>query len=457
LEEETERNLFGTDGVRGTANLKPLTPEMMVRLGKAIAAILKDGTVTRRHRIVIGKDTRLSGYMLEQAMASGICSMGVDVLLVGPLPTPGIAFITSGMRADMGVVISASHNPFQDNGIKVFSRDGFKLPDDVEKRIEDLMESEALDRMCPTAERIGKAFRVDDARGRYIQFLKGTFPPDMTLDGMHIALDCANGAAYATAPPVLEELGAKVYPIAVEPDGQNINLNCGSLHPEVVAEEVKRVKADIGIALDGDADRVVFVDEHGNVVDGDGIMAVCAMDMLAAGRLKRNTIVATVMSNIGLERVLERAGGKVVRTRVGDRYVVEKMRTEGYNFGGEQSGHLIYLDHTTTGDGMIGALQILAVMLKTRKPLSELAAVLEKCPQCQKNIPVREKKPFDQMPEVTKAIRRVEQTLGNDGRVLVRYSGTELKARILVEGLDTRLIEELTNIIAEAIQRDIGI
>ena len=457
MEEETERNLFGTDGVRGTANLKPLTPEMMVRLGKAIAAILKDGTVTRRHRIVIGKDTRLSGYMLEQAMASGICSMGVDVLLVGPLPTPGIAFITSGMRADMGVVISASHNPFQDNGIKVFSRDGFKLPDDVEKRIEDLMESEALDRMCPTAERIGKAFRVDDARGRYIQFLKGTFPPDMTLDGMHIALDCANGAAYATAPPVLEELGAKVYPIAVEPDGQNINLNCGSLHPEVVAEEVKRVKADIGIALDGDADRVVFVDEHGNVVDGDGIMAVCAMDMLAAGRLKRNTIVATVMSNIGLERVLERAGGKVVRTRVGDRYVVEKMRTEGYNFGGEQSGHLIYLDHTTTGDGMIGALQILAVMLKTRKPLSELAAVLEKCPQCQKNIPVREKKPFDQMPEVTKAIRRVEQTLGNDGRVLVRYSGTELKARILVEGLDTRLIEELTNIIAEAIQRDIGI
>ena len=430
---------------------------MMVRLGKAIAAILKDGTVTRRHRIVIGKDTRLSGYMLEQAMASGICSMGVDVLLVGPLPTPGIAFITSGMRADMGVVISASHNPFQDNGIKVFSRDGFKLPDEVEKRIEDLMESEALDLMCPTAERIGKAFRVDDARGRYIQFLKGTFPPDMTLDGMHIALDCANGAAYATAPQVLEELGAKVYPIAVEPDGQNINLNCGSLHPELVAKEVNRVKAHIGIALDGDADRVVFVDEHGAVVDGDGIMAICAMDMLAAGRLKRNTIVATVMSNIGLERVLERAGGKVVRTRVGDRYVVEKMRAEGYNFGGEQSGHLIYLDHTTTGDGMIGTLQILAVMLKTGKPLSELAAVLEKCPQCQKNIPVREKKPFDQMPEVTKAIRRVEQTLGNNGRVLVRYSGTELKARILVEGLDTKLIEEMTNIIAEAIQRDIGI
>ena len=430
---------------------------MMVRLGKAIAAILKDGTVTRRHRIVIGKDTRLSGYMLEQAMASGICSMGVDVLLVGPLPTPGIAFITSGMRADMGVVISASHNPFQDNGIKVFSRDGFKLPDEVEKRIEDLMESEALDLMCPTAERIGKAFRVDDARGRYIQFLKGTFPPDMTLDGMHIALDCANGAAYATAPPVLEELGAKVYPIAVEPDGQNINLNCGSLHPELVAKEVNRVKAHIGIALDGDADRVVFVDEHGNVVDGDGIMAICAMDMLAAGRLKQHTLVATVMSNIGLERVLERAGGKVVRTRVGDRYVVEKMRAEGYNFGGEQSGHLIYLDHTTTGDGMIGTLQILAVMLKTGKPLSELAAVLEKCPQCQKNIPVREKKPFDQMPEVTKAIRRVEQTLGNNGRVLVRYSGTELKARILVEGLDTKLIEEMTNIIAEAIQRDIGI
>lgn len=456
METATGRSLFGTDGVRGTANIKPLVPEIMVRLGKSIAAILKGGKSKRRHRIVIGKDTRLSGYMLEQAMASGICSMGVDVLLVGPLPTPGIAFMTSGMRADAGVVISASHNPYEDNGIKVFARDGFKLPDEIEYRIEQLMESDELDKMCPTASGIGKAFRVDDAKGRYIQYLKGTYPNEMTLDGFKIALDCANGAAYATAPHVIEELGAKVYELGVEPDGENINHNCGSLHPEVVAAEVKRVGADLGIALDGDADRVVFVDENGEVVDGDGIMAICAADMINSNKLRKNTVVATVMSNIGLERALNPIGGQVVRTQVGDRYVVEKMRAEGYNFGGEQSGHLIYLDYSTTGDGMIGALQILAVMNKLQKPLSELAKILEKSPQCLKSIFVSEKKPMCDMPEVEKAIRLAEDRLGKEGRILVRYSGTELKARILVEGPDAAMILEITDGIAEVITKTIG-
>ncbi len=455
MDNNFERNLFGTDGVRGTANLKPLTPETMVTLGKAVAAVFRNKD-NRRHRIVIGKDTRLSGYMLEQAMASGICSMGADVLLVGPLPTPGIAFITSGMRADAGVVISASHNPFEDNGIKVFARDGFKLPDEMEHHIEELMGSEELDRMCPTASEIGKAFRVDDAKGRYIQFLKGTFPQELTLDGIKIALDCANGAAYSSAPHVLEELGAKVYETGVEPDGENINLDCGSLHPEVVAGLVKQKGAHIGIALDGDADRVVFVDENGEVVDGDGIMAICALDMLQSNRLQYNTLVATVMSNIGLDRLIESAGGKVVRTQVGDRYVVDAMKTNGYNFGGEQSGHLIYLDYTTTGDGMIGALQILAVMLKTGKSLSELASLLEKAPQCHKNIAVCEKRPLESMPSVARVIREVEQKLGKEGRVLVRYSGTELKARILVEGPDISMIEKMSDKIAEALNRELS-
>lgn len=451
------RQLFGTDGVRGTANIYPLVPETMVRLGKAIAAIFKSEAKHGRHKVVIGKDTRLSGYMLEQAMASGICSMGVDVLLTGPMPTPGIAFITSGMRADAGVVISASHNPFEDNGIKIFCRHGFKLPDEQEKQIEELMASDKLDKMAPTHSGIGKAFRVDDARGRYIQFLKSTFPSELTLDGVKIALDCANGAAYATAPLVLEELGARVYSIGVEPDGENINLNCGSLHPEVVAEEVKKHDAHIGIALDGDADRVVFVDEKGNVVDGDDIMAICAIEMLKENRLKSNTLVATVMSNLALDKLLCSKGGKVVRTQVGDRYVVEKMRAEGYNFGGEQSGHLIYLDYTTTGDGTIGALQILAAMIRSGKSLSELASILKKYPQVQCNVKVRERIPFEQLPTVCSAIRDAEQKLGPDGRVLVRYSGTELKARILLEGPDKGSLDTLAQQITQAIQSCLGV
>ncbi len=365
-----EKKLFGTDGVRGVANIHPMTTEMAMQLGRAAAYVFKDGQ--RRHRIVIGKDTRLSGYMIENALVAGICSMGVDVLLIGPLPTPGIAFITSSMRADAGVVISASHNAYQDNGIKFFSRDGFKLPDEMELKIEELIFSKKIDSLRPIASEVGKAFRIDDAQGRYIVFLKNAFPRDLDLNGLRIVLDCANGAAYKVAPAVLEELGAEVIPLGVSPNGTNINAGCGSLHPQVIAEAVREHRAHLGIALDGDADRVIFVDEFGNEVDGDHIMAICATDMIERGTLAQNTLVATVMSNMGLDIAMRRAGGKIVKTAVGDRYVVEEMRRCGYNLGGEQSGHMIFLDHNSTGDGIVSALQVLAIMQRSEKPLSQL-------------------------------------------------------------------------------------
>lgn len=449
-----KRKLFGTDGVRGVANVEPLTPETVVRLGKAIAQAFKNGP--GRHKILIGKDTRLSGYMLEQALASGICSMGVDVLLVGPLSTPGIAFLTAGMRADAGVILSASHNSFEDNGIKIFTPQGFKLADEVESRIEDLVFSSELDKMAPTAAGVGKAFRIDDARGRYIQFLKSTFPPNMTLDGYTIALDCANGAAYKVAPLIFEELATNVHAVGVEPNGENINLNCGSLHPELVRKLVLDTGADLGIALDGDADRVVFVDEKGNDVDGDHIMAICAMDMQERGTLKNNTLVATVMSNMGLELAMQEAGINMVRTQVGDRYVVEEMLANGYNFGGEQSGHLIFLDYSTTGDGMIGALQILAVMKKTGKPLSELASVMTKYPQVLVNVKVRGKVDLETIPKVKSAIDDARSDMGEQGRVVVRYSGTEPKLRIMVEGLDQSKIKAMADSIADEVRAAIG-
>jgi phosphoglucosamine mutase len=354
------RKLFGTDGVRGVANTYPMTTEMAMQIGRAIAFLVKD--MKHDHRIVIGKDTRLSGYMIENALASGICSMGVNVLLVGPLPTPGIAFITTSMRADAGVVISASHNPFQDNGIKIFSRKGFKLPDEQEAGIEDLIFSKKMDALRPVAEEVGKASRIDDAKGRYIVFLKNTFPKRFTLDGIHIVLDCAHGATYAVAPHVFEELGAKVTKIGVSPDGKNINHECGALYPQIMADMVKKHDADLGIALDGDGDRLIIADEQGNVVDGDKIMAICAAEMLERGKLSHNTLVATVMSNMGLEVAMQRLGGRLVRTQVGDRYVVEEMLRNDYNFGGEQSGHLIFLKHNTTGDGILAALQLLVAM-----------------------------------------------------------------------------------------------
>ena len=454
------RMLFGTDGVRGVANVHPMTAEMAMQLGRALAHVVRSGP--HRHRIVIGKDTRLSGYMLEQAIASGICSMGVDVMLTGPLPTPGIAFITESMRADAGVVISASHNPYQDNGIKFFSRDGFKLPDQVELRIERLVldgaspEAADFNGLRPTANRIGKAKRVDDAIGRYVVFLKSLFPRDLTLEGLTVVVDCAHGAAYQVAPAVFEELGAKVVAVNVAPDGRNINHACGAVHPEGMARAIQRHRAHLGLALDGDADRVILADERGRVVDGDAIMALVGRALLASRQLAKKTVVATVMSNLGLEAALRPLGGKVVRTAVGDRYVVEAMRRHGYNFGGEQSGHLIFLDHVTTGDGVAAALNVLAVMKREGKTLSELAGCFTPFPQVLINVPVRERRPVSQLPTVATAVASVEKALGKQGRVLVRASGTENKLRVLVEGPDKKRIQAHADRIAAEIKRALG-
>ena len=449
------KRLFGTDGVRGVANKEPMTAEMALKLGRAIAYVFKKQP--HRHRIVIGKDTRLSGYMLESALVAGVCSMGVDALLVGPLPTPGIAFVTTSMRADAGVVISASHNPYQDNGIKFFSRDGLKLPDAMELEIEDFFYSDSKDPgHRPTASEVGKAFRVDDAIGRYIVFAKNTFPTELSLEGLKIAVDCANGAAYKVAPLVFSELGAEVIPLCTKPDGENINDGCGALYPENVATAVRESGADIGIAIDGDGDRCIMVDEKGEVVDGDHIMAVCAVEMLKEGTLKKKTLVATIMSNSGLEEAIERAGGRVVRTTVGDRYVVEEMLRGGYNLGGEQSGHVVFLDHTTTGDGIISALQVLKAMVRTGKPLSELAGVMRPYPQVLVNVKVREKKELSELPDVSRTLKSVEERLGGRGRAFIRYSGTEALARITVEGRSEEEIQELAGEIASVLRKDIG-
>ena len=450
-----EKKLFGTDGVRGIANIEPMTTEMAMQLGRAAAYVFKKDK-DRRHRVVIGKDTRLSGYMIENALVAGICSMGVDVLLVGPLPTPGIAFITNSMRADAGVVISASHNAYQDNGIKFFSADGFKLPDDVELQIEDLILNNRLDDLRPVADDVGKAYRIDDAIGRYIVYLKNTFPRDLDLQGLRIVLDCAHGAGYKVAPAVLEELGAEIITIGVKPNGTNINDGCGSLHPEVMAEKVREYRADLGIALDGDADRVIFVDEKGLEVDGDHIMAICGTEMIKQGALNKKTIVATVMSNMGLDIAMKKVGGKVVRTGVGDRYVVEEMRKEGYNLGGEQSGHMIFLDHITTGDGILSALQVLAILQRSSQPLSELAKVMTSLPQVLVNVRVRKKADLADIAPIKQVIDEVEAELAGKGRVLVRYSGTEPLLRVMIEGEDQLRITELADTVAGAVREHLG-
>ena len=450
-EERASQRLFGTDGVRGEANVYPMTAEVAMQLGRALAYLIRNGP--HQHRVIIGKDTRLSGYMIEQALAAGITSMGVDVWLTGPLPTPGISNLTTSMRADAGAVISASHNPYQDNGIKFFWRDGFKLPDETEAKIEELLSSGAIDSIRPTADKIGRAFRLEDARGRYIVFLKATFPRELTLEGMTIVVDCANGAAYKTAPAVLEELGAKVISLGVSPDGTNINDKCGALHPESLARAVLQHGAHLGLALDGDADRLIVVDEKGKVVDGDAIMAICTGELVAREQLKKKTLVSTVMSNIGLERAVARWGVKVARTRVGDRYVVEEMRKHGYNLGGEQSGHLLFLDHATTGDGTLAALQLLAVMCRQGKPLSELASIFEPVPQTLVNVVVKQKRELGELPEVMKVIHGVEEKLGSEGRVLVRFSGTEPKVRILIEGENAARNEAYAKEIAEALSK----
>lgn len=432
MSDKKQRRLFGTDGVRGVANTEPMNSETALRLGRAVAHVFRRSP--RRHKILIGKDTRVSGYMLETAMASGICSMGVDVLLVGPMPTPGIAFLTRSLRADAGVVISASHNPFQDNGIKFFAQDGFKLPDEVEAEIEELVFAETIDHLRPTAGEIGKAFRIDDANGRYNVFVKNCFPRHLTLDGMRIVVDAANGAGYRVAPEVLEELGARVTTLACEPDGENINRECGATHPEALQQKVRATGAHVGVALDGDADRCLLVDEKGELVDGDQVLGIAARELKRAGSLANDTVVATVMSNLGLEVALREMGIGLKRTPVGDRYVVEEMVRGGFNLGGEQSGHVLFLDHNTTGDGLITALAILAIVAETGRPLSELARVMSRYPQVLINVPIRERRDLSGEARVAGAVAEVEGALGDRGRVLVRPSGTEALMRVMVEG-----------------------
>ncbi|TAN62039.1 phosphoglucosamine mutase [bacterium] len=447
------KKLFGTDGVRGIANIEPMTAETALKLGRAIAYVFKKEE--RRHRIVVGKDTRLSGYMLESAIMAGICSMGVDALMVGPLPTPGIAFITSSMRADAGVVLSASHNPYQDNGIKFFSREGLKLADEIEHSIEEFVLGDRDPAHRPTASEVGKAYRVDDAIGRYVVFAKNSFPKELTLDGLKIAVDCANGAAYKVAPAVFYELGAEVIPVGVQPNGENINLNCGALYPENVRSAVKESGADIGFALDGDGDRLIMVDETGRILDGDYIMAICALAMQREKALKKDTLVATVMSNSGLDEAMKKAGIRVKRTDVGDRCVVEEMLKHGYNFGGEQSGHMVFFDHTTTGDGVITALQILKTMVRQGVPLSKLAGALATYPQVLKNVKVSRKKDLSELANVVKALKSVEGRLKHRGRVFIRYSGTEPLARITIEGEREDEINAMAEELASALVKEL--
>jgi phosphoglucosamine mutase len=449
----SERKLFGTDGIRGLANVDPMTPELALKLGRAITLVARRGK-SRIPRIVIGKDTRISGYMLETAISAGICGAGGRVLISGPIPTPAVANLTQSMRADAGVVISASHNPFADNGIKLFGPDGFKLPDSEEAAIEALMADPQLVANGKTGGAVGRAERLDDAKGRYIVFAKNTFPKELTLDGLKIVVDAAHGAAYRVAPAVFAELGAEVIALGCKPNGVNINRNCGALHPEHTASEVKKKKAHLGVALDGDADRVIFVDEHGEIVDGDAIMALCGTRMHKNGKLAKGKLVTTVMSNMGLERALERVGGEVVRTAVGDRYVVEALRGESLSLGGEQSGHLIFMDHATTGDGLVAALQVLAIMVAEQEPLSELAHVMERVPQVLESIQLPARRPLDQMPELTSRIGAAEKQLGREGRVLVRWSGTEAKLRLMAEGPDRDVLKSLVDEMADAARKD---
>jgi len=446
--------LFGTDGVRGVANQYPMTAEMALNIGRATALQFK--RAGHAPKIIIGKDTRVSGYMLENALVSGICSMGVDAILVGVLPTPGIAYLTNSMRVDAGIVISASHNPFQDNGIKIFSGEGFKLPDEKEAAIEDMIFANNLDKLHPSPTELGKAYRMDDARGRYIVFLKHTFPKEYTLEGMKIVLDCANGAAYRVAPETFLELGAEVVTLFDQPNGRNINATCGSQHPEGLAQEILRQKADVGFAFDGDGDRCIAVDETGTVLTGDQIIALCAYVMKKEGTLTNNLVVRTVMSNIGLTVAFEKLGIDSIMTRVGDRYVLEEMQARGSAIGGEDSGHIIYLREHTTGDGILTALQVVAAMKKESKPLSELARVMTVFPQSLINVDTKSRPEIATVPQIMTVIREVEAGLGNQGRVLVRYSGTQNMCRVMVEGPTQEETDRACRKIADAVQAAIG-
>jgi phosphoglucosamine mutase len=454
--EKSARRLFGTDGIRGIANEHPMTPELALQLGRAVTFVAGRGK-SHVPRILIGKDTRISCYMLETAMASGVCSMGGDVILCGPIPTPAVAHLAGSMRVDAGVVISASHNPYEDNGIKIFGSDGFKLADDVEAEIERLLDDDALLGARKTGAEIGRAEKLEDSRGRYVAFVKNTFPRDLSLDRVRVVVDAAHGAAYRVAPLVFDELGADVTAIGVSPDGVNINQDAGALHPENACAEVLKAGADIGIALDGDADRVIVIDEKGQIVDGDAVLAMCAGQMIREGRLRSSTVVATVMSNLGLERALEAQGARLLRTQVGDRYVVEAMRQGGYNLGGEQSGHLIFLDHCTTGDGIVAALQVLALVLRSGKPLSELVrAAMERVPQVLENVSLPARRPLEEMKQLAAATERVKGALGKDGRILIRWSGTEPKLRIMLEGPDEGRIKAWAKELADAAKKDVA-
>jgi len=453
--------IFGTDGVRGTANVEPVTAETALKLGRAAAHVFKNleprSRTQGRHQIVLGKDTRLSGYMLENALSAGILSSGVDVLFIGPLPTPGVAYITRSLRADAGIVITASHNPYTDNGIKFFRADGFKLDDRIEGQIEQLVFSGAIESVQPQAQDIGKAVRIDDALGRYIEFAKAGFPKGLTLEGMRIVVDCAHGAAYKSTPCVLRELGAEIVVTGNQPTGRNINEDCGSMHPETLCQNVVRHGAHLGIAHDGDADRVLLCDETGRLIDGDDIMAIAALEMLAEKTLAGDTLVGTVMSNAGLEAAIREAGGRLLRTAVGDRHVIDEMLRGGYNFGGEQSGHLIFRDYGTTGDGLVAALQILRIMKVRDQPLSRLAQCWTRFPQLVTNVRVREKKPVEQLDGVPRLLAAAEQELSaQGGRLLLRYSGTEPKIRLLVEGRDPAALEKWSKLICDAIKQQIG-
>ncbi len=442
--------LFGTDGIRGVANEYPITPDMAMQIGQATAYILKKEG--HRSRIVIGKDTRLSGYMIESALVSGICSMGSDVILVGPVPTPGIAFLTTNLDADAGIVISASHNHYKDNGIKIFSKNGYKLTDEEEKKIEDLIFSKKLPTFLTDAESLGRAFREEDASGRYIVFLKHSFPRNLDLEEIKIVLDCANGATYKVAPTLFREMRAEVASLNVDPDGENINLNCGALYPEALAEAVVGDKADIGLAFDGDGDRLIAVDEKGDIVNGDKIIAICANRLKEEDVLKNNTVVTTVMSNLGLSIAFKEMGIRHVKTKVGDRYVLEEMLKNGSVIGGEDSGHVIFKEHHTTGDGILTALQLLSVMKKEKKPLSELAKIIKTFPQVLINVKVKRKAPLEEIPELRNVISKVEKELGDKGRVLVRYSGTQSICRVMIEGPTKDNTERFAKEIARVVE-----
>ena len=442
------RRYFGTDGIRGRAN-KVITPELALRVGQAAGLMFRNGE--HRHRVLIGKDTRLSGYMIENALVAGFTSVGMDVLLTGPIPTPAVGMLARSMRADLGVMISASHNPFDDNGIKLFGPDGFKLSDEVELKIEALLDSD-LTKQLALSNDLGRARRIDGVQDRYIEFAKRTLPRQLDLEGLRIVVDCANGAAYKVAPGALWEMGADVIEIGVEPDGFNINKECGSTDLAAISRKVREMRADIGIALDGDADRVMIIDERGHVVDGDQLLAVIAESFKEDGRLQRPGIVSTVMSNLGLERHLASQGIELLRTPVGDRYVLERMRADGYNVGGEQSGHIILSDYTTTGDGLVAALQVLAVVKRGNKPVSEVCHRFEPLPQILKNVRFKAGKPLENA-GVKTAIANAEEKLGRNGRLLVRPSGTEPVIRVMGEGDDAAAVEAAVDSVIDALSQ----